>query len=332
MSKTGSSIDVFLSSDGQSIPLGHNWVHGIEKALDDASLMVVFVSPNSIRSNWLFFEAGYAYSKRLRVVPVGFLGVDLGSLAPPLSLLQGFNITSEAGLNNVIAITNSVFTFSHQEAFTHSEFLEICSGGAGGSLGFGEYGLFVANVYVKAAASFSEETVANVIASLAVRSLEYQRVDSSQPGRSTLSIHGMSIFFDLRTASCEINLDPLLAELLFPVLEDTLRIVRQGTLSGTSLTISFARDVDSIRPHHKLTGRVHGFGIGLAPNQALSFGDLLFKLSPRRERTDPHLGTSVQRLTISVELKCDALPLEQFRDLLRLLFEREVIFPLSSHP
>ena len=115
--KTGGSIDVFLSSDGQSIPLGRNWVHRIQEALEHANLMVVFVTPTSLRSSWLFFESGFAYSKKIRVVPVGFLGVDLANLPPPLSLLQGFNITSEAGLNNLIAVTNETFGHTHVENF-----------------------------------------------------------------------------------------------------------------------------------------------------------------------------------------------------------------------
>src|SRR5258706_16087192 len=75
--KTGGSIDVFLSSDGQSIPLGRNWVHRVEDALDSSKLMIIFVTPNSLRSNWIYFESGFAYAKKIRVVPVGFLGVDV---------------------------------------------------------------------------------------------------------------------------------------------------------------------------------------------------------------------------------------------------------------
>src|SRR5258706_2295119 len=129
VTKTGGSIDVFLSSDGQSIPLGRNWVHSIEEALDNAKLMVVFASPNAIRSNWLYFESGIAYAKKIRVIPVGFLGVDLSQLAPPLSLLQGFNITSEAGLNNIIPIANQEFAHSHPESFTTEEFPAACADG-----------------------------------------------------------------------------------------------------------------------------------------------------------------------------------------------------------
>ena len=88
--KTGSAIDFFLSSDGQSIPLGRNWVHRIERALEDARVMLVFLTPDSLKSQWIYFEAGFAYSKAIRVVPIGALGVDLSQLHPPLSLLQGF--------------------------------------------------------------------------------------------------------------------------------------------------------------------------------------------------------------------------------------------------
>ena len=115
--KTGGSIDVFLSSDGQSIPFGRNWVHSVEQALNDAKLMVVFVTPNSLRSNWLHFESGYAYSKNIRVVPVG-IGIDLATVGAPLNLLQGFNITSEAGLKNLNSVVNEVFDHAHPENFT----------------------------------------------------------------------------------------------------------------------------------------------------------------------------------------------------------------------
>jgi hypothetical protein len=120
--KTGNSIDVFLSSDGQSIPFGRNWVHRVQEALQDASLMMVFVTPASLTSSWLYFEAGFAYAKGLRVIPIGALGIDLNNLRPPLSLLQGFNIKSADGLSNLIAVTNKEFEFSHSESFTADEY------------------------------------------------------------------------------------------------------------------------------------------------------------------------------------------------------------------
>src|SRR5262245_39653334 len=96
VSYTGGAIDFFLSSDGQSIPLGRNWVHEVQQALDSSQLMFVFITPRSLQSSWLYFEAGYAYSKGIKVVPVAIYGVDLAAVPPPLSLLQGFNVSSEA--------------------------------------------------------------------------------------------------------------------------------------------------------------------------------------------------------------------------------------------
>jgi len=112
LAKTNHAIEFFLSSDGQSIPFGKNWIYTIEKALHDTSLMFVFLSPNSIHSNWIYFESGYSYSKNIEVVPIGILGIDLNQIKPPLNLLQGFNITSHDGLNNLIKTINDKFSLS----------------------------------------------------------------------------------------------------------------------------------------------------------------------------------------------------------------------------
>ncbi len=59
--KTDGTIEVFLSSDGQSIPLGRNWVHRVQEALDEATIMVVFITPNSLRSSWIYLDLGTQY-------------------------------------------------------------------------------------------------------------------------------------------------------------------------------------------------------------------------------------------------------------------------------
>ncbi len=51
---TANVIDIFMSSDGQSIPFGHNWVHKIEEGLNRTQIMFVFVTPTSINSSWIF--------------------------------------------------------------------------------------------------------------------------------------------------------------------------------------------------------------------------------------------------------------------------------------
>lgn len=121
---TGGTMDIFMSSDGQSIPFGRNWIYKIEDGLNSAEIMFVFVTPNSILSNWIYFEAGFAYAKGIEVIPVG-VGIDIGLLKAPLNLLQGFNIVSSDSLNNFITIINRKFDYHFRNDFCDSDFSEI---------------------------------------------------------------------------------------------------------------------------------------------------------------------------------------------------------------
>lgn len=124
--KTGESIRIFLSSDGQSIPFGRNWVYKIEEALGDTSLMFVFITPNSLRSNWIYFEAGHAYSRGIQVIPVG-LGIDLNNINPPLSLLQGFNLDKSDALGNIVATINETYNTKFDTVFMQKDFDKLFS-------------------------------------------------------------------------------------------------------------------------------------------------------------------------------------------------------------
>lgn len=121
---TGGTLDIFMSSDGQSIPFGRNWIYKVEEGLNAAQIMFVFVTPNSILSNWIYFEAGFAYAKSIEVIPVG-VGIDIGLLKAPLNLLQGFNIVSSDSLNNFIKIINKKFNYCFKDEFIDSDFADI---------------------------------------------------------------------------------------------------------------------------------------------------------------------------------------------------------------
>lgn len=114
---TGKAIEVFMSSDGASIPFGTNWLKEIEQGLQNCRLMFVWLTPASLRSNWILFESGYAYSKGVKVVTIGFQGVKLEELPAPLSLLQGFNVSSAGSLNNLVAVVNREFTLEFPDLF-----------------------------------------------------------------------------------------------------------------------------------------------------------------------------------------------------------------------
>lgn len=118
---TANVIEIFMSSDGQSIPFGHNWVHKIEEGLNEAKIMFVFVTPTSVNSAWIYFEAGFAYSKGIEVVPVG-VGVNVDQLKAPLNLLQGFDITSADSLNNFLTVVNRKFNLTFPDSFSDDDY------------------------------------------------------------------------------------------------------------------------------------------------------------------------------------------------------------------
>lgn len=126
MQYTSNTLEIFQSSDGESIPFGTNWIHKVEEGLKEAKVMFVFVTEKSISTGWIYFEAGYAYSKDVHVIPVG-IGVSVGDLKAPLNLLQGFNITSADSLNNFLTIINREFNYSFPAQFTDDDFNEIIS-------------------------------------------------------------------------------------------------------------------------------------------------------------------------------------------------------------
>lgn len=123
--RTSGTVNIFQSSDGESIPFGNNWVHKIEENLHKAKIMFVFVSPESLSSSWIYFESGFAYAKNVKVIPIGIKGVDIGKLRPPINLLQGFNLVSEAGMNNIISILNDEFNCSFSASFNTDDYEKI---------------------------------------------------------------------------------------------------------------------------------------------------------------------------------------------------------------
>jgi hypothetical protein len=129
-------LNFFLSSDGESIKFGRNWVVSVSDALSQAKLMFVFLSPQSADSKWIHFEAGCAYAKDTRVVPVCLPGIDLNRITPPLGLLQGFNLHSHEAIGNIVRICNERFAVKIDESFKPDDFDNITRNIIGRGVGF----------------------------------------------------------------------------------------------------------------------------------------------------------------------------------------------------
>jgi hypothetical protein len=99
---TGGTVDFFLAGDDESIPFGVNWQKQIEEKLRHAKAVIVLLSHAAVTSQWVLFEMGFAYGKRIPVIPVGILGLEVSYQPQPISLLQGVNVTGPEGLNHIV--------------------------------------------------------------------------------------------------------------------------------------------------------------------------------------------------------------------------------------
>jgi hypothetical protein len=316
--KLGGTVDIFLSSDGQSIPLGKNWVHRVEKALGDAKLMIVFLSPSSINSNWIYFEAGFSYSKEIRVVPVAILGVDLAKISAPLSLLQGFNIINADGLNNIIALINTTFDFSHKETFNEDDFngiFRLSNLRTGSALG--EYTTLVNIITIQ----YNNVKAKNISEILSL--LEKNKIDH-QTNNDVVYTHGLEI--QLRTDNSTIfaRVDPILSNITFPVI-DCAVLEFLDDKSVMEMKVFFNSWVNYVSDSPKLTARFYGSEISLGKSGVFLYKDL--SLSLHRD-IRPRTGNEYRFGPAYLDIKCapknlPAIPLPQ---LLTLLLEREAIY------
>lgn len=327
--KTGGAIDVFLSSDGQSIQLGRNWVHRIQEALDDAKLMVVFVTPNALRSNWTFFESGFAYAKRIRVVPVGFLGQDLTILPPPLALLQGFNIFSQDGLDNLIALVNEEFGHKHSAIFSQAEYQElIAQSGALSTAVFGEYSQLINNLTIRLNETElvvpPTEALAKIEAMIAEKDIPFQ-TEAYQLHFNGVSIYGSRSGSQKNPDWLNVEADPTIAAITLPIIEELLSAIRTDGIRGVTITLAFVGLVASLFEQHKKTARLYGSDVTLGKGGSLAFRDLEFTIDHGHGYL---VGETYQRgeTLVKLSVNAEALPLSEIGDLLTLLFDRNVLF------
>lgn len=306
--KTGNSIDIFLSSDGESIPLGRNWVHTIENALKEAKLMFVFISPHSLRSNWIFFESGFAYSRDIKVVPVGILGIDLGVLPPPLNLLQGFNVTSADSLGNIIAILNETFSHNHPSQFSNSEFEELYPKGEDAVLSaLGEYSTLVHDIRLEIEndeLKYEKDDLVNK----EIEILKNERADFQQEEKYFYT-YGFSIIN--WGDSVTIEIDPALTAISFPIVEKILNSIRNNGVMGVTLFIYFINEVQPIGELHRITTRLYNTDVKIDEKDGFLKGCVKFKISSP---------------LLQVECKCKTFAEMKLDELLNLLFERGIFY------
>lgn len=92
-------VDVFVSSDGTSIPAGSNFLKRIEDGLISCIGAIYLISPASVKRNWISFELGAVWVRNalnlrdgkseIPALPVCHSGITPGGLPAPLNNLNG---------------------------------------------------------------------------------------------------------------------------------------------------------------------------------------------------------------------------------------------------
>jgi hypothetical protein len=94
-------LDIFVSSDRETIRAGEKWLDEVDRALRAADAQLVLCSRESVGRPWVNFEAGAAWLRHIPVVPVCHSGLSLVDLPVPLNMLQGVECASAAGLQKL---------------------------------------------------------------------------------------------------------------------------------------------------------------------------------------------------------------------------------------
>jgi hypothetical protein len=93
---SGDKIACFQSTDTISIQHGSKWFELILGAVRRSSMVLVLLTPNSIRKRWINIETGMAMAAGTRIIaPVALCGLSLGEIPEPWRERQFVNLRKE---------------------------------------------------------------------------------------------------------------------------------------------------------------------------------------------------------------------------------------------
>ena len=91
-------VDLFVSSDVTSIPVGTQWFDTLVAALQTSEMHLILCSPESISRPWIHYEAGAAGVRGIPTVPLCHSGLRHEQLPVPMSEAQGVHLDDPAGI------------------------------------------------------------------------------------------------------------------------------------------------------------------------------------------------------------------------------------------
>lgn len=324
--KTGGTLDIFLSSDGQSIPFGQNWVTKIEDSLNQAKIMFVFISPHSIDSNWIYFESGFSYSKGIEVIPVGFSGMDLGKLPPPLSLMQGFNVTSHEGLNNIIKVINTKFEFNIELSFTRMDFEQLTLMGEQKGIAFRNELSFVDKIEFELRESIGEHSRSYSALEIIENELSANNKLSGKDKRGKIYSKGMVIYLynpDRLDTPLMVDIDPMSFQDNFHFMRKMIKEIYPKEMTVFSFKVNFQPNIQLVSTDYKVSARLENVGIQTADKENILYGFKNFQFAI--EERYMMMSHEVAESWLRVEFPLDSNESLEFFDLIELLIKAKIL-------
>lgn len=97
-------IEIFVSSDDASLPVGAKWLERIDSVLKESKIELIICSNQSVTRPWINFEFGAGWIKGIPVVPVCHSGLQHRDLPSPLNALNAIEANKEADIKKLYSL------------------------------------------------------------------------------------------------------------------------------------------------------------------------------------------------------------------------------------
>lgn len=95
-------VEVFVSSDGKSIPKGQDFPATIRAAITNATYGIVLLSPDSVSRPWVNIEFGAFWVLNKPIMPLLHGEITFAQLEPPYNTPNGTTASDFKGMNELV--------------------------------------------------------------------------------------------------------------------------------------------------------------------------------------------------------------------------------------
>ena len=223
-------VDVFVSSDGTSIPAGANFLKRIEDGLVACNAAIFLISPASVKRQWINFELGAVWIRNSISIRAG--GVEIPAL--PMCHSGATPAALPAPLNNLNAILGAQ---ASQLEFAFKSIQSVVGGGGRLKTDFDGLALAVAK--------FEREYTLGANIAVLIALLKYDKADLLKHCKAAADRPTMNFSATLKSASVEV-LQKLEANELNGVI--SVEIGNGGIHMGAEGTYNFSEVVVTMDP------------------------------------------------------------------------------------